>query len=112
LVDSLFFCAKEGNTLDMNAKSFFIRFAGLTVIAALGWVAFAIAVHGMIMIGMTASEEDGSFGTVLAHRTAIIWMGAIVLGFISLFIKDSWRNALYFAPLYAPPVFVIFQTIL
>jgi hypothetical protein len=95
----------------MNIPTILTRTAGLVVIAALGWVAFAITVHLMIMVGLTARAEDGSFGTILAQRTALVWMGAVALGIISLFLKENWRNVLYFAPLYAPPVFVIFQTI-
>ncbi len=95
----------------MNAKTVSLRLAGLAVIAALGWVAFAFAIHLMIVSGQTGNLPDGSFGPTLMTRSALIWMGAIVLGIISLFIKDSWRNVLYFAPLYAPPLFVIFQTI-
>ena len=95
----------------MNASSIFLRIVGLAVIAALGWVAFAFAVHAMIVTGQTGNLPDGSFGPLLVNRTAFIWIGAVILGIISLFIKDSWRNVLYFAPLYAPPLFVIFQTI-
>lgn len=111
MVDSLFFCACIGDTFIMNAKNILLRLAGLAVIAALGWVAFALTVHLMIMLGLTANAPDGSFGSEMAKQTAFIWMGAIAVGLVSLFVKESWGKVLYFLPLYAPPLFVIFQTI-
>lgn len=96
----------------MTKKEFFLRFAGFIVIALAALPAFVVTFHVLISLNLIPEEvKDKAFGHELTFRSVIVWCGALVLGFIGIFPKESWRHILYFSPLYAPPLYAILHTL-
>ncbi|PZO84533.1 MAG: hypothetical protein DI626_08210 [Micavibrio aeruginosavorus] len=93
----------------MNWKTILLRLAGLIVISFLGGTLFAVCVNAFVYFGaMPGNLPDGTgYGAYLTQNAAFVWMGAIAAGIISLFIRQSWRLAFYFAPLYAPSLYAV-----
>ncbi len=96
----------------MDWKTGSIRFAGLVLFAALGFILYAIVTNILVMAGLTPSG-DGSegFGKDMTHKAMIVFMASLPIGLISLFIKDNWRWVPYLSPLYAPSLFAIVHTL-
>ncbi len=93
----------------MNWKTILLRLAGLVVISFLGGTLYAICVNAFVYFGaMPENLPDGTgYGNYLTQQAAFVWMASIVVGIISLFIRQNWRLIFYFAPLYAPSLYAI-----
>ena len=97
----------------MNAKTFIIRFVGLIVIALTGSFLYAVTFHAMVAMSLIPAElAEKAYGTVLTHKTTLVWLGCVAISFISIFIKDNWRYVFYLSPLYAPPLFAAVFTLI
>lgn len=96
----------------MNLKAFFMRLAGLVVIALAAGPVFGLTVNLLLAVGLIPVElVDKAFGNILAIKAIYIWFGCLIVGFASLFLKESWRLILYFSPLYAPSLFAVAYTL-
>lgn len=97
----------------MNWKTFALRFIGLVIVALAAGPLYAVTVHLLVLSGLIPENlMDKAYGSALMSKSAFIWMGALLLGFCSIFLKDSWRYILYFSPLYAPALFAVVYTAL
>lgn len=97
----------------MDWKKFLLSFAGFIVIGVTGGFLYAVLVNGMIYFKLMPESIGGQgFAYALTVLASRVWMGAIALSFISLFIKQNWRIVLYTAPLYAPSLFAIVYTVI
>lgn len=99
---------------NIDWKIFTIRFVGLIVLAALHHFLLYPLVVNMLVLFKAIPEElmDKAFSSVLIMKSYYVFLGSMLLGFISLFCKGNWRNILYFSPLYAPSVFAVIYTLL
>ena len=80
----------------------------LITISLLGGLTFSIAVNIMIMTNIVdADTVQGGFGYLMTSKAVFIWILSVILGIISLFIKQKWRYFLLFSPLYAPIIFAL-----
>lgn len=93
----------------MDWKTFLYRLMIFIIIVIMGGFLFAVTANLLIKFGLM---PDGFDGRLLAQKTTYIYMSATVIGFISIFIKQDWRNILLFAPLYAPSIFAIIYTVM
>ena len=97
----------------MNWKNFALRFAGLIVIALAAGPLYALTMNLLIIAKQIPQELiDKAFGNTLTLKCVYVWLACLLIGFGSIFIKDSWRHILYFSPLYAPSVFAIIYTVI
>jgi hypothetical protein len=97
----------------MTLKTFFLRFGGLIVIALAAGPLFAVTMNVMIYFQLfPESLVDKAFGNVLTMKAIYVWMGCLLAGFGSLFLKEQWRLILYFSPLFAPSIFAVIYTLL
>lgn len=84
----------------------------LITISLLGGLVFALAVNVMIMTNIVdADSVQGGFGYLMTSKAVFIWIVSVVLGIVSLFIKQKWRYFLLFSPLYAPILFALLYTL-
>lgn len=97
----------------MDIKTFSLRLIGLIVLAAFGFVLYAIVSNILILFGMMPTE-DGSegFGQHMTQLAMLLYLFSIPIGFAGIFVKAEWRWALYLCPLYAPSLFAIIHTII
>lgn len=97
----------------MNLKTFLLRAAVLLIVIAGGFILYAGAFHGLVFLGLMPEQlGNQGFGYVLTYRTSFVFMGAILAGIISLFIRANWRLALLLSPLYAPSLFAVIFTLM
>jgi len=97
----------------MDWKKYGLRFLGLIVLAVAGFYAFAVTTNVLILLHAFPQElVDKAFGVELAQKTMFVLAGSLVLGLISVFLKEQWRLILYFSPLYAPSFFAVIYTIM
>ncbi len=97
----------------MNAKTFIIRLIGLIAIALAGSFLYAVTFHVMVAMNLIPAElAEKAYGTILTHKTTLVWLGCVAISFISIFIKESWRYVFYLSPLYAPPLFAAAFTLI
>lgn len=96
----------------MDIKTFSLRFLGLLVFAALGFVLYAITSNLLILLGLMPTE-DGSegFGQNMTRLAMLLYMLSLPIGIAGIFIKADWRWALYLCPLYAPSFFAVIYTL-
>jgi hypothetical protein len=96
----------------MSKKEFFFRFLGFVVIAVAALPIFALTVNALIFFDAVPLElKDTAYGSELIFRSVIVWCGGLILGFIGIFPKESWRHVLYFSPIYAPSFYAIVHTL-
>lgn len=97
----------------MNWKTFAFRFAGLILIALLAGPLYALTMNLLILAQQIPQELiDKAYGNVLTLKCVYVWLACLLVGFASIFLKQSWRHALYFSPLYAPSVFAVIYTVI
>lgn len=97
----------------MSKKEFFIRFLGFVVIAVAAGPFFALTFNALVLFDFIPQEvKDTAFGRELIFRAVVVWCGCLLLGFIGIFPKESWRYVLYFSPLYAPSLYAIIHTLM
>lgn len=97
----------------MDWKNFFIRFAGLVGIAAGGLFLYAVVANILVLLHWMPDALNGQgFGYALTKNTLCVWAITILLGFLSLFVKENWRYVLYTSPLYAPCLFAVIFTLM
>lgn len=90
-----------------------IKILSLIIFALLGGILFALVTNILIATGaMQNVISYETFGPDMAFKATIVWMVSVVVGFISLFIKQKWRYALTLAPLYMPSLFAVIYTLL
>lgn len=91
-------------------SQFFYRFGGLVIFSLSGIFLFAFTLNIMVMTGLLSADEQGAgYGEALARQAVMVWMGATMIGFISLFVQANWRWPFYLAPLYAPALYAFFS---
>lgn len=80
----------------------------LILLAAAGFLLVPIIVNLMIKVDMLNAEiiPQGFMQDMLTKST-FVWMGACVIGGISLFIQKSWRITLLLCPLVLPSAFIL-----
>ncbi len=84
------------------------RILSLLVISAAGFLAVPFVINLMIWGNLIDTATVASdFLQIVIQKAIFVWIGAAVLGVISLFIKQSWSMALLFAPLFLPIIYTI-----
>lgn len=97
----------------MTLKTFFIRFAGLIIIALAAGPVYAVTVNLLILLNLIPIElADKAYGNILTMKAIYVWTGCLLVGFGALFLKEKWGLILYFSPLYAPSLFAIIFTLI
>ncbi len=97
----------------MTMKSFFIRLAGFIAIALLAGPVYALTVNALVLAQLIPAElVDKAFGNILTLRAIYVWIGCLLVGFASIFLKANWRYIFYFSPLYAPSLFAVIYTLM
>ncbi len=97
----------------MTFKEFFIRFAGLILIALAAGPLYAVTFNLLVFFNIVPLENaDKAFGTIVTTRATYVWLACLLPGFASLFMRTKWRLLLYFAPLFAPSLFAVFFTLM
>lgn len=97
----------------MNWKNFTLRFVGLVLIALAAAPLYGLVINLLLATGqITPDMVETAYGNVLTTKCVYIWIGCLLLGFGSLFVKESWRYMLYFSPLYAPILFALLYTVM
>lgn len=96
----------------MNIQTILLRLAGFIAIAIAGGFLCAITANILVALGLVPDMLGAQpFGKAMLTNAVFVWMGTILVSFISVFIKDNWRWVLYTAPLYAPSIFAIIFTL-
>ncbi len=96
----------------MTMKDHIFRILVLLVIAAAGFISVAFTINLLIYFGILNVENaPNNFLQTMALKATYVWMGAMVLGVISLFIRQKWRITLLLCPLILPALFTIVYTI-
>lgn len=89
---------------------FLIDLVKLAAAAVIGVFVYAAAFQAMVMAGLLAADLDGEgYGHKLTQEAVTVWAGAILVGFIAIFIHKDWRWPLLIAPLYAPALFALIR---
>lgn len=71
-----------------------------------------LTINLMIWSGLLNSETvPPNFLNNLITQTSYVWVGSILAGIVSLFIKEKWRIALLICPLILPALFTVIYTI-
>jgi len=65
----------------------------------------------LVLIVVIAASFLLVFANKMINLSTYVWMGASLLGVMSLFIKQSWRIGLLLCPLILPALFLLFYTI-
>lgn len=83
------------------------RFLLLIVFALLAGPLYALTINMMIALDIfQTGEVNFSMGEAITHKSALIWMGSLIIGAVGIFIKS--KNFYFFAvPLIAPSLFSI-----
>ena len=96
----------------MSKKEFLIRFLGFVVIAVAAGPVFALTFNALVLFDMVPQEiRDTAFGHQLTFKSVMVWCGSLVLSFVGIFPKESWRYVLYFSPVYAPSLYAVIHTL-
>jgi hypothetical membrane protein len=96
----------------MSRKEFLIRFLGFVVIAVAAGPFFALTFNALVLFDVIPQEvKDTAFGNELIFKSVVVWCGSLILGFIGIFPKESWRHVLYFSPIYAPSLYAAIYTL-
>jgi len=89
--------------------TYLFRFLTLVVISLLGGVIIPFLFHIMIKLNLlNAQSAPDGFATLLIQNAVYVWLGAVLLGLISIFIHQKWRIILLLCPLILPSIFTIF----
>ena len=87
-------------------KQILFRLILLITLSLLGGLLYALNVNFMILGGMLSVDSIGNnFGQILTQKTVLVWLGAILLGFIGIFTRSEWRKILMILPLLLPSLF-------
>lgn len=96
----------------MNWKKLLIRLAGVAVLFLAGIMVYALAVNLMILLGLTPEGNAAAgWGIALTNQAVYVAIGMIPVSIAGIFIRQKWRLALYFAPLYGPALFAAAYTL-
>lgn len=88
------------------------RMIVLLTLSLLGGLAYAFCANLLIMLNAIPTEEaTNNFGYIMTQRAVFVWIGAVVLGLISVFIEKKWRYVLLLCPLIAPSLFALLYTL-
>ena len=84
----------------------------LVVLSALGFLSVPLVINLMIWANLidSAAVPSGFLENVLGKST-YVWLGAVLVGIVSLFIQQKWRIALVLCPLVVPPIFTLIYAI-
>ncbi len=78
----------------------------LITLSLLGGIFYALTANFLIMGNMIPTDSaSGNFGYDMTSKTVFIWLVSVMLGIVSLFIKQKWRYILLLCPLLAPSAF-------
>ena len=84
----------------------------LITLSLLGGLVYSLTANIFVMANMIpADTASNNFGYEMTQKAVFVWMGAIALGVVSLFIKKKWRYILLFCPLIAPSLFAFLYTL-
>jgi hypothetical protein len=84
------------------------RITVIIVLALLAGPLYALTINILIMGGaIDGSVISYNLGEDLSSKAALVWMGSLPFGVISLFVKNKWGKLLSAFPLIAPSIFSI-----
>jgi len=92
----------------------FLRILILISSCLLGITLYALTVNLLVFGGVVPENaEDINFGEILTQKATFVWLGAVVIGLCSLFIKiKGLRIAMLLAPLLIPSIFAVIYTLI
>lgn len=84
----------------------------LVTLSLLGGLAYAFSANLLIMANAIPTDEiTNNFGYTMTQRAVFVWIVAVLLGIISIFIQQKWRYILLLCPLVAPSLFALLYTV-
>lgn len=84
----------------------------LITLALLGGVLYSFSANILIMTNILPTETVSSnFGYEMTSKAVLVWIVSVVLGIISLFIKEKWRYFLLLCPLVTPSLFALLYSL-
>lgn len=88
------------------------RFIVLIITALAGYLLNGFAINIIIKADFVPPELNNSeFFEILVRKTVFVWMGATVIGTISIFINKPWRKYLLLFPLLGSSIFALLYAI-
>ncbi len=89
-----------------------LKFIVLISLTLLGGLLFALTINLLIMSQAIPSESlNADFGREITHKAIYVWLGSIILGIVSIFIKQKWRYVLLISPLILPSLFAFIYSL-
>lgn len=78
----------------------------LIVFSGLGFILVPLMVNLLIYFNLIDSDAvPADFLQIILSKSTYVWMGAVAVGIIGLFIEQKWRIALMLCPLIIPSLF-------
>jgi len=86
----------------------FFRLLILVILSLCGGLLYSLTVNILIMADKVPTEQlSNAFGYEMTNRAVFVWMVAVLLGFISVFIDTKWRYGLLALPVIAPSLYSV-----
>ena len=90
----------------------FYKILILGIVSLLGWLMLPLMINILILLEIIQAEAmEQNFVTEMTQKAVFIWLVGIVLGIVSLFIKQKWRYILLACPLIGPSLFAIIYSL-
>jgi cell division protein FtsW (lipid II flippase) len=93
--------------------TYILRLLILFTFSLLGGLFFSLSVNFLIMGGLISAESvNENFGQTLIEKAVYVWIGAVALGLIGVFMEyKALRLTLIACPLLLPAIFALVYTL-
>lgn len=90
----------------------FFKIIVLITVSLLGGLLYSFSANILIMTNILPTESVSSnFGYEMTSKAVLVWGISVILGIISLFIKEKWRYFLLLCPLITPSLFALLYSL-
>lgn len=78
----------------------------LITLSLLGGLVYSFVANLLIMTDIVKTDSvTSNFGYEMTSKAVLVWIVSVVIGIVSLFIKEKWRYILLICPLVMPSLF-------
>ena len=93
--------------------TYMLRLLILFSLSLLGGLVFSLSINFLIMGGLISADSvNEDFGQTLIEKAVYVWIGAVALGLIGVFMEyKTTRIALFACPLILPSLFALIYTL-